>query len=82
MAGIDDRFDHIFNTSEVGVAKPSPEIYAHVVAQLGFAPNEIFFTDDSQRNVDAARVAGWHAHHFTGRATLCTALVDAGFALA
>ena len=40
----------------------------------GFAPDDMFFIDDRQDNVDAARARGWHAARWTGETTL-TALL-------
>jgi len=77
-AEIDTCFDVIFNTADVGVAKPDTEIYAQVTEALGLSPNQIFFTDDSQRNVDAAHDFGWHAHRFEGRVGLRAVLEGLG----
>ena len=32
-----------------------------MAAEIGFPPAEILFVDDSQKNVDGARAAGWQA---------------------
>ena len=41
--------------------KPSREIFDAVAAEIGLPPAEILFVDDSQKNVDGARAAGWQA---------------------
>lgn len=67
--GIDDEFDVVLNSAELGLAKPDPELYATVVARERVSAPEITFIDDSEPNVVAARVAGWDAHlfeHVTG----------------
>lgn len=69
-AGIRDRFDHLFNTAEIGVAKPDPAIFHHVGQALGVTPGSVFFTDDSAGHVAAAADVGWVAHHFAGTAGL------------
>ncbi len=79
-AGIEDRFDRIFNTADIGVAKPAREIYDHVATTLSVAPHEIFFTDDSAANIDGAQAAGWRGHHFAGWADLEAAMDAAGIA--
>ncbi len=33
--GIDDEFDYIFNTSELGVAKPDPEVFRIIMNRVG-----------------------------------------------
>ncbi len=65
-AGILDRFDHLFNTAEIGVAKPDPAIFHHVCQQLALEPGSVFFADDSPGHVEAAVGIGLVAHHFTG----------------
>jgi len=64
------HFDFIINSSKVGHAKPSPEIFAHALAVAGVAPGEVAFIDDTLANVQAAAAFGIHAHHFVGVAPL------------
>ncbi len=47
------------------IVKPDPTIYALMAKRLALDPEEHFFLDDTQANVDAARQAGWFAHRFT-----------------
>ena len=47
------------------MVKPDPAIYALMAARLGLPPGRLFFLDDTQANVDAARVCGWQAARFT-----------------
>lgn len=60
--GIGDRFDVVFNTARIGIAKPSPEIYRHVTERLAVEPRAVGFVDDHEPNVAAAAQFGWHAH--------------------
>jgi len=64
------HFDFIVNSSEVGHAKPSPEIFAHTLEVAGVAPGEAAFIDDTLANVQAAAALGIRAHHFVGAAKL------------
>lgn len=64
------HFDFIINSSEVGHAKPSPEIFAHALEVAGVVPGEVVFIDDTLANVQAAAALGFHAHHFAGVAPL------------
>lgn len=57
--GIANQFDHIFNSSEIGFAKPDERIYAHVEQSLGVAPDQIVYIDDGAANVEAAAERGW-----------------------
>ncbi|MFB7673181.1 HAD-IA family hydrolase [Kitasatospora purpeofusca] len=64
LHGLDDLFDHVFNSAATGLAKPSPRAYEHALATMGLKPHQVVFTDDSALNADAARSLGMHAHHF------------------
>jgi putative hydrolase of the HAD superfamily len=50
-----------FLSCRMKLLKPSREIFDAAAAEIGFPPAEILFVDDSQRNVDGARSAGWQA---------------------
>lgn len=54
--------DQFFFSGEVQISKPDPRIYAHVEAELGVPPEDLYFIDDLQPNVDAALARGWNAH--------------------
>jgi epoxide hydrolase-like predicted phosphatase len=64
---IDDAFDRIFISAEIGLAKPGDEIYRHVIQELGHQPAEMVFIDDFPENVQAARENGINAIHFRSR---------------
>lgn len=64
---IDEVFDHIFISAEIGLAKPDPSIYQYVIRTLGHSPSEMVFLDDFPENVAAAREAGMNAIHFRSR---------------
>ncbi|KAL3485495.1 HAD-like protein [Aspergillus germanicus] len=51
-------FDHIFTSSMLGVRKPSPRFYLHVLRALRAAPQSTFLVDDRQENVLSARSLG------------------------
>ncbi len=46
------------------IVKPNPEIYALMARRMALPPAALFFLDDTQANVDAARACGWHAERF------------------
>ena len=58
---VEDFFDKIFLSCELGVEKPEPEIFEKVVAGIGCAPDDILFFDDSEVNCEAARQCGLQA---------------------
>ncbi|MBS1248775.1 MAG: D-ribitol-5-phosphate phosphatase [Chloroflexi bacterium] len=62
-----DAFQHVFISAELGMAKPSQEIYQHVIRVVGCEPHEAVFLDDMEENVTAAREAGLNAIHFRSR---------------
>jgi HAD superfamily hydrolase (TIGR01509 family) len=62
-----DEFDVIFNTAELGVAKPDPEVYRVVLDHLGLEPSQALFVDDLEVNVEGARSVGLRAHRHQGR---------------
>ena len=76
--GIDDAFDIIVVSGEVGMMKPSPEIYHHILKLLDVEPEEAVFIDDMSANVEAARRVGLHATRFRGVAPLRVWLRDLG----
>ena len=59
--GLIDSFDYIFNSSEIGYAKPDPRVFAHVERVMQAQPAAIVFVDDSATNVDTAASRGWTA---------------------
>jgi len=54
-------FRKIYVSSEIGRRKPEQESYRWVASDMGFAPHEIHFMDDSPENVDGAISAGMQA---------------------
>lgn len=71
-------FDTVVLSHEVGCRKPEPEIFAAAVQMAGVAPERIFFTDDIEEHVVAARAAGWDAEVFTSAIGLAEALTRRG----
>lgn len=63
--GIQNRFFKIFNSAEIGVCKPNPEIYHHALSELKCQPSDVLFVDDSLSHVQAAHELGFHTHHYT-----------------
>lgn len=67
--GIDDfstLFHRIFYSHEMGLAKPSVEIYESMLAQLGATADRVIFFDDLEANVKGAASIGIHAVQVTG----------------
>jgi len=70
--------DAVVVSGQVGLAKPDPAVFAHLVAAHHVEPAQAVFVDDSPANVAAARRAGLHAVHFTGTTRLRRDLRDLG----
>jgi glucose-1-phosphatase len=62
----DTLFDWVFYSHEMGMAKPSPEIYLQMLAELGAAAERVVFFDDLEANVKGAASVGIQAVHVTG----------------
>ncbi len=77
--GVLHRFDRVFNSAALGVAKPHRKIYDVVTQQLMLEPERIFFTDDVASNVDVALEVGWRAFLFESVDKLRADLVALGF---
>lgn len=59
---LEQLFEVIVVSSEVGLAKPDPAIYDHTVTVLGVPPGSATLLDDNPANVAAARDAGMGAY--------------------
>ncbi|MER8865488.1 HAD family phosphatase [Mesorhizobium sp. M0751] len=57
-------------SAEIGLIKPDRAIYDHHIAAFGLEPSATLFIDDSQKNVDGAKAAGWQSVLFTDAQTL------------
>ena len=65
-------------SGEIRLLKPDRAIYEHHAASFGLEPAVTLFIDDSEKNVEGARAAGWQAVHFTGAPTLAADLERMG----
>jgi putative hydrolase of the HAD superfamily len=62
MLPLDELFDVVVDSCEIGMRKPSPGIYHHALELLGgIEPSRAVFLDDSPGNVVGARAVGLHA---------------------
>ena len=63
-------FAACYVSGELGLLKPHPEIYRHVLDDLGITPGEAVFIDNRASNVAGAKALGITGHVFTGAAAL------------
>lgn len=64
---IEDAFDEIFISAELGMMKPDKKIFHHVVKRLGVPVQKVVFVDDFPINVEGARDAGLQVVQFRSR---------------
>jgi epoxide hydrolase-like predicted phosphatase len=62
--GIEDAFDVVVGSGNVGVMKPDPRIYALALEGLEIQAGEAVFIDDFIENVRGAEAIGIHGIHF------------------
>lgn len=53
-----EMFDHLIESSKVGLRKPDPRIYRMMCEALGVAPEECIYLDDLGGNLKPARAMG------------------------
>jgi len=68
-------------SGDVRLIKPDPAIYRHHAASFGLEPAASLFIDDSPKNVEGAKAAGWQAVHFTDAKTLAGDLSRLGISV-
>ena len=71
-------FDGLVISGQIGLAKPDPRIFRHLLDTHGLSAGETLFVDDRAHNVEAARALGMEAELFEGPARLREALVRRG----
>src|SRR5262245_27834572 len=64
------HFRKVFASCEMGLRKPEPAAFAHIVNELGAPAGCILFFDDSLANVEAARACGLQGVHVTSDETV------------
>lgn len=55
-------FDKMFCSYEMGVTKPSAEIFYRVINEAPLCPEETLFIDDGTRNAEKGRDLGFHVY--------------------
>ncbi len=64
------NFEHLLFSCELRLAKPDPRCFHAALDRLGARPADVYFTDDRDDNVAAARELGIRAVKFTTAAAL------------
>jgi 2-haloacid dehalogenase len=63
-------FEVVVISGEIGISKPNPRIYRHLLERTRFDPTTTLFVDDSPPNVAVAAGLGMEARRFVDPATL------------
>ena len=58
-----ELFSEIYYSFQLGMTKPNPNIYLHVLDQLGIAAKDLIFFDDNENNIKSAQSLGINAYH-------------------
>lgn len=58
---LNDYFDRVYLSHEMGMRKPSEAIFLNVCDEQGLMPAETLFVDDTERHVHGAKKAGLQA---------------------
>jgi len=66
IENFDPIFDWVFLSHEMGLSKPSPQIYEKMLVDLGTSGDRVVFFDDLIANVEGAKAVGIQAVHVTG----------------
>ena len=69
-------FRRRYVSSAIGRRKPDVESFRWVAADMGYAPGEILFVDDTLENIEGATAAGLRAVHARGDAAVGKLLAD------
>ena len=76
--GLSGHFHSVVNSSQVGVKKPSAEVFRIAMERSATAPEHALFIDDTAANVAAAARLGILSHMFVGHSELSAFLHQAG----
>ena len=62
--GVLENFERFFLSYEMGLLKPDPEFYRHVLETIAIPAHECVFIDDREENVESARSMGITSFRF------------------
>jgi len=58
-------FDEVYSSTLMGISKPDPDFYWHILRSEGVKPEETVFIDDTEENVLSAQKIGINSILFT-----------------
>lgn len=65
-----EQLEEIIVSGEVGLIKPDPRIFHHLIAALDVTPAHAVLVDDSAPNIETARALGFTGVQYTNVANL------------
>ena len=71
---LNDLFHRAYYSHEMGMRKPHPEGYLHILADQGLTASETLFVDDNADNIAGAQAVGLMTHHLQPEERIETAL--------
>jgi len=74
---VDELFEVVVDSSDVGMRKPDPRIYMLTCERAGVAADRCVFVDDNADNIAAARALGMETVHFGEDPFVAVAELDA-----
>lgn len=63
-SGLNTFFQKVFLSHEIGKRKPHSDTFVWVCAQMGFAPKDVLFFDDSPQHIEGAKAAGLQTYFY------------------
>ncbi len=73
-----DIFDRVYASHLMHLAKPDRAFYRYILEKEKVSADEVFFTDDMEENIAAAKEEGLTAFHYTHAGNLITQLKICG----
>jgi len=58
---IQNLFDSVFNSAEIGLAKPNSKFFKYLLKKISASPKECLFVDDNPENIKSAENIGFLA---------------------
>ncbi|MDA3823897.1 MAG: HAD-IA family hydrolase [Bacteroidales bacterium] len=61
----EEVFTKLFYSHDIGLHKPDPKAFLHVIEEAKIKPEETLFLDDNIHNVKSAKELGFNVIHIT-----------------
>ena len=75
---IDHLFNFVFNSAEIGLAKPDPKLFEYLLKKIKTSPRECLFIDDKPENIEVARKIGFLSILFENNKKFLTKMRELG----